>query len=156
LEDGRVKSFIALVGFLMLVGCGQQQSGITEDAFEYAKKYVWGDKINGCKYQAIVFDDKFFYQQNSKNMIKNIKALDKSFRIEEFEKYPIRKVVSNRHKFHLLLDDSTEGSSFNENNFIEFTIDKEDIYISRLEHDKKSPKRNGSVYPTDLKICKDE
>ena len=100
-----MKNFIVLIGFVMFVGCGQQQGVVKEDAFQYAKKYIWGDKINGCKYQTIVFDDKFFYQKNSKNMIKKIRSLDKDFKIEEFEKYPIIESVSNGYKFHLLLDD---------------------------------------------------
>jgi hypothetical protein len=67
-----------IVSCLMLASCGSQKSNAQKDAFEIAKSHIWGDKINGCDYQMIAFDDNYFYRENSSIMVNKIKSLSDS------------------------------------------------------------------------------
>jgi hypothetical protein len=70
-----MKQVIMIVSCLMLASCGSQKSNAQKDAFEIAKSHIWGDKINGCDYQMIAFDDNYFYRENSSIMVNKIKSL---------------------------------------------------------------------------------
>ncbi len=142
MNDIKKLTAISMVIVLALSSCDKNQ-----DAFEFAKSHVWGDKINGCGYRSIKFFDQFIDYENSPEMVEKVIAID-----------PEAEVVSKERTRISLVDLGADNFTVEENE----TKDKMKIYRNGdslylygiySNGSWKYPERDNSVYPTDYIIC---
>lgn len=134
---------VSVLTFFWLSACKSQ---VQEYPYEFAKKHVWGDKVNGCDYQTIGFYNNTFVRKSSRKMIDRIKKINPSIIISENDMLRYYKVESNKDNFKL---------HFNRDNVYTYKIiDNVLQFYSTDKYAKDKIRiRNNKAYPTDFVIC---